>query len=183
VKVWSCEQQAGSSKSVSPLPSSSMQLPQISRGGGSVVLVGVGCSPGRVVVVVVDDVVGRAVVDVVVGSVVVDAVEVLVVVDSRVVVVDAVMEVVLVVVVVGASVVVLVVGASVVVVVGGRSVVVVVEGASVVVVVVVVGGFVVEVVEGLSHPCFRMKTLEDGSRTLLLIARLQTCAAQLTYWP
>jgi hypothetical protein len=108
--------------------------------------------------------------------------------------------------VVGASVVVLVVDSSMVVVVVGRSVVVVVERGSVVVVVlggsvvevvvdfvvVVVEGFVVLVVDGLvvvvvdglsSQPCFRMKTLEDGSRTSSLIASLQTCAAQLTYWP
>src|SRR5439155_1472572 len=35
VNACDCMQQAGSSKSVSPLPSSSMQLPQISRGGGT----------------------------------------------------------------------------------------------------------------------------------------------------
>src|SRR5213078_746175 len=46
VNACDCMQQAGSSKSVRPLPSSSMQLPQISRGGGTgpvprVVVVGV----------------------------------------------------------------------------------------------------------------------------------------------
>src|SRR5207248_1041228 len=63
-----CMQQAGSSKSVRPLPSSSMQLPQISRGGGTGpvprVVVVVEVAPGVVVVVgagvVVDVVVGTA---------------------------------------------------------------------------------------------------------------------------
>src|SRR5947199_5480124 len=55
VNACDCMQQAGSSKSVRPLPSSSMQLPQISRGGGtgpvpSVVVV-VEVAPGVVVVV------------------------------------------------------------------------------------------------------------------------------------
>src|SRR6266699_3135927 len=36
VNACDCMQQAGSSKSVRPLSSSSMQLPQISRGGGTV---------------------------------------------------------------------------------------------------------------------------------------------------
>ncbi len=61
-----CAQHAGSSKSVKPSPSSSMQLPQISRttgrvvvvvvppksGGGSVVVDVVGGPPGTVVEVV-----------------------------------------------------------------------------------------------------------------------------------
>src|SRR5205809_4059676 len=56
VNACDCMQQAGSSKSVRPLPSSSMQLPQISRGGGtgpvpSVVVVVVEVAPGVVVVV------------------------------------------------------------------------------------------------------------------------------------
>src|SRR5215831_6107294 len=59
VKVW--KQHAGSSKSVRPLPSSSMQLPQISRGLGS----------GEVLGVVLDVVVLAALVVVVVGDVVV----------------------------------------------------------------------------------------------------------------
>src|SRR2546428_8541349 len=55
VNACDCRQQAGSSKSVRPLPSSSMQLPQISRGAGtgpvpSVVVV-VEVAPGVVVVV------------------------------------------------------------------------------------------------------------------------------------
>src|SRR5216117_1063383 len=55
VNACDCMQQAGSSKSVRPLRSSSMQLPQISRGGGtgpvpSVVVV-VEVAPGVVVVV------------------------------------------------------------------------------------------------------------------------------------
>src|SRR5438046_10479361 len=55
VNACDCMQQAGSSKSVRPLRSSSMQLPQISRGGGtgpvpSVVVV-VEVVPGVVVVV------------------------------------------------------------------------------------------------------------------------------------
>src|SRR5438132_164671 len=68
VNACDCMQQAGSSKSVRPLPSSSMQLPQISRGGGtgpvpSVVVV-VEVVPGVVVVVgagvVAEGVVGAA---------------------------------------------------------------------------------------------------------------------------
>src|SRR6266480_2165708 len=60
VNACDCMQQAGSSKSVRPLPSSSMQLPQISRGGGtgpvpSVVVV-VEVAPGVVVVVGAGDV-------------------------------------------------------------------------------------------------------------------------------
>src|SRR5438552_16879094 len=55
VNACDCMQQAGSSKSVSPLPSSSMQLTQISRGGGTGpvprVVVGVEVVPGVVVVV------------------------------------------------------------------------------------------------------------------------------------
>src|SRR3989449_5928486 len=55
VNACDCMQQAGSSKSVSPLPSSSMQLPQISRGGGTgpvpSVEVVVEVVPGVVVVV------------------------------------------------------------------------------------------------------------------------------------
>src|SRR6266513_772051 len=85
VNACDCMQQAGSSKSVSPLPSSSMQLPQISRGGGtgpvpSVVVV-VEVVPGVVVVV------GAGVVlEVVVGppGVVGEVVD-----DAAVVVVDA----------------------------------------------------------------------------------------------
>src|SRR2546428_11802078 len=55
VNACDCRQQAGSSKSVRPLPSSSMQLPQISRGAGtgpvpSVVVV-VEVAPGVLVVV------------------------------------------------------------------------------------------------------------------------------------
>src|SRR5436190_22929009 len=78
-------QQAGSSKSVRPLPSSSMQLPQISRGGGTGpvprVVVVVEVAPGVVVVV------GAGVVlEVVVGppAIVVEVVD-----DAGVVVVDA----------------------------------------------------------------------------------------------
>src|SRR5437867_13202543 len=85
VNACDCMQQAGSSKSVRPLPSSSMQLPQISRGGGtgpvpSVVVV-VEVVPGVVVVV------GAGVVlEVVVGppAIVVEVVD-----DAGVVVVDA----------------------------------------------------------------------------------------------
>src|SRR5437764_4146625 len=55
VNACDCMQQAGSSKSVRPLPSSSMQLPQISRGGGTgpvpSVEVVVEVVPGVVVVV------------------------------------------------------------------------------------------------------------------------------------
>src|SRR5438132_146385 len=55
VNACDCMQQAGSSKSVRPLPSSSMQLPQISRGGGTGpvprVVVVVEVAPGVVVVV------------------------------------------------------------------------------------------------------------------------------------
>src|SRR5438876_3368449 len=56
VNACDCMQQAGSSKSVRPLPSSSMQLPQNSRGAGtgpvpSVVVVVVEVAPGVVVVV------------------------------------------------------------------------------------------------------------------------------------
>src|SRR5437667_281470 len=85
VNACDCMQQAGSSKSVRPLPSSSMQLPQISRGGGtgpvpSVVVV-VEVAPG--VVVVVDP---GVVVEVVVEppAMVVEVVD-----DAGVVVVDA----------------------------------------------------------------------------------------------
>src|SRR2546426_6368656 len=84
VNACDCMQQAGSSKSVSPLPSSSMQLPQISRGGGrgpvpSVEVV-VEVAPGVVVVV------GAGVVlEVVVGA---PAIVVEVVDDAGVVVVD-----------------------------------------------------------------------------------------------
>src|SRR5690242_4401884 len=128
VKVWTSAQQAGSSKSVSPLPSSSMQFPQISCGAGSVVVV-VEVGPPYVVVVE-DDV--DAVVELVVGSVMI---EVDVVVDWVVeLVVEAVVDVV---VVDGAVVDVVVVGGAVV-------AVVVVEGA--VVDVVVVDGAVVDVV-------------------------------------
>src|SRR5216117_340375 len=85
VNACDCMQQAGSSKSVRPLRSSSMQLPQISRGGGtgpvpSVVVV-VEVVPGVVVVV------GAGVVlEVVVGppAIVVEVVD-----DAGVVVVDA----------------------------------------------------------------------------------------------
>src|SRR5947209_5919507 len=55
VNACDCTQQAGSSKSVRPLPSSSMQLPQISRGAGTgpvpSVEVVVEVAPGVVVVV------------------------------------------------------------------------------------------------------------------------------------
>src|SRR6266699_2926790 len=85
VNACDCMQQAGSSKSVSPLPSSSMQLPQISRGGGTgpvpSVEVVVEVVPGVVVVV------GAGVVpEVVVGppAIVVEVVD-----DAGVVVVDA----------------------------------------------------------------------------------------------
>src|SRR5256885_2579987 len=64
VNACDCMQQAGSSKSVSPLPSSSMQLPQISRGGGTgpvpSVEVVVEVAPGVVVVVGAGGVVGGA---------------------------------------------------------------------------------------------------------------------------
>src|SRR5213079_306208 len=83
VIVNACDfmQQAGSSKSVRPLPSSSMQLPQISRGGGTGpvprVVVVVEVAPGVVVVVGAGVVVGppAIVVEVVdeAGVVVVDA--------------------------------------------------------------------------------------------------------------
>src|SRR5438132_3517227 len=85
VNACDCMQQAGSSKSVRPLPSSSMQLPQNSRGAGtgpvpSVVVV-VEVVPGVVVVV------GAGVVlEVVVGA---PATVVEVVDDAVVVVVDA----------------------------------------------------------------------------------------------
>src|SRR2546426_447063 len=85
VNACDCMQQAGSSKSVRPLPSSSMQLPQISRGSGT------GPVPSVVVVVEVapnvDVVVGAGVVlEVVVGA---PAIVVEVVDDAGVVVVDA----------------------------------------------------------------------------------------------
>src|SRR5437773_731885 len=102
VNACDCMQQAGSSKSVRPLPSSSMQLPQKSRGAGtgpvpSVVVV-VEVAPGVVVVagvlgVVVEVVPGVVVVvgagvvlEVVVGA---PAMVVEVVDDAGVVVVDA----------------------------------------------------------------------------------------------
>src|SRR6266480_3042921 len=101
VNACDCMQQAGSSKSVRPLSSSSMQLPQISRGGGT--------GPVPSVVVVVEVVPGVVVVEVVdnAGVVVVDATGALV----DVVVLTGVLEVVVevapgVVVVVGAGVVV-----------------------------------------------------------------------------
>src|SRR5438876_1439711 len=85
VNACDCMQQAGSSKSVSPLPSSSMQLPQISRGGGT------GPVPSvEVVVEVVPGVVvvegAGVVLEVVVGppAIVVEVVD-----DAGVVVVDA----------------------------------------------------------------------------------------------
>src|SRR5947199_4724771 len=87
VNACDCMQQAGSSKSVSPLPSSSMQLPQISRGGGTgpvpSVEVVVEVVPGVVVVVVVG---AGVVLEVVVGppAIVVEVVD-----DAGVVVVDA----------------------------------------------------------------------------------------------
>src|SRR5204863_4910104 len=119
VNACDCMQQAGSSKSVRPLPSSSMQLPQISRGGGtgpvpSVVVV-VEVAPGVVVVV------GAGVVlEVVVGppAIVVEVVD-----DAGVVVVDAPGALVDVVVLTGALEVVVVGAAGVVVVVGGGVVV------------------------------------------------------------
>src|SRR3989442_13425083 len=84
VNACDCMQQAGSSKSVRPLPSSSMQLPQKSRGAGtgpvpSVVVV-VEVAPGVVVVVG-----AGAVLEVVVGppAMVVEVVD-----DAGVVVVD-----------------------------------------------------------------------------------------------
>src|SRR5437879_5416269 len=85
VNACDCMQQVGSSKSVRPLPSSSMQLPQKSRGAGtgpapSVVVV-VEVAPGVVVVVG-----AGAVLEVVVGppAMVVEVVD-----DAGVVVVDA----------------------------------------------------------------------------------------------
>ena len=246
MNVWDSEQHAGSSKSVCPLRSSSMQLPQISRGK---VVVGTGASRGMVVLLVVVMVVeeGRwvvevavtAVVDVelvvvvMVGSVVLVVVELVVevvvvvdwvvlvvlevveavdsvvdvedvvvavlavvlVVDVELVVVDSSSSVVVVVVLGRGSVVVvldggfvvLVVDGFVVEVVGGLVTVVVEEGFVVDVVdgfvVVVVDCLVVVVVDGLSQPCFRMITFREGSRTCALIARLQTCAAQLTNSP
>src|SRR5438094_8263398 len=85
VNACDCMRQAGSSKSVSPLPLSSRQLPQISRGGGTgpvpSVEVVVEVVPGVVVVV------GAGVVlEVVVGA---PAIVVKVVDDAGVVVVDA----------------------------------------------------------------------------------------------
>src|SRR5947207_8610099 len=114
VNACDCMQQAGSSKSVSPLPSSSMQLPQISRGGGT------GPVPSvEVVVEVVPGVVvvegAGVVLEVVVGppAIVVEVVD-----DAGVVVVDA----------PGALVDVVVVAAGGEVVVGGAAVVVVAVG-------------------------------------------------------
>src|SRR5439155_737646 len=95
VNACDCMQQAGSSKSVSPLPSSSMQLPQISRGGGTgpvpsvevVVVLVVGLEVVVEVAAGVVVVVGAGVVlEVVVGppAIVVEVVD-----DAGVVVVDA----------------------------------------------------------------------------------------------
>src|SRR5437867_3129503 len=134
VNACDCMQQAGSSKSVRPLPSSSMQLPQISRGGGTgpvpSVEVVVEVAPGVVVVV------GAGVVlEVVVGA---PAVVVEVVDDAGVVVVEA----------PGALVDVVVLGRVLEVVVEDAPGVVVVVGAGVVLVVVVgAPGMVVVVVD------------------------------------
>src|SRR5207244_7404105 len=129
VNACDCMQQAGSSKSVRPLPSSSMQLPQISRGGGTGpvprVVVVVEVAPGVVVVV------GAGVVlEVVVGppAIVVEVVD-----DAAVVVVDAPGALVEVVVLTGVLEVVVVVVAGVVVVVGGVVVVAGVGGETAVV--------------------------------------------------
>src|SRR5438309_8940677 len=118
VNACDCMQQAGSSKSVRPLPSSSMQLPQISRGGGTGpvprVVVVVEVAPGVVVVV------GAGVVlEVVVGA---PAIVVEVVDDAGVVVVDATGALVVVVVLGGVLEVVVEVVPGVVVVVGGSDV-------------------------------------------------------------
>src|SRR2546425_7143414 len=126
VNACDCMQQAGSSKSVRPLPSLSMQLPQISRGGGtgpvpSVVVV-VEVVPGVVVVV------GAGVVlEVVVGppAIVVEVVD-----DAGVVVVDATGALVDVVVLTGVLEVVVEVAPGVVVVVGAGVVLEVVVGPS-----------------------------------------------------
>src|SRR5438132_819211 len=121
VNACDCTQQAGSSKSVRPLPSSSMQLPQISRGAGTgpvpSVEVVVEVAPGVVVVVGAG---GVLVVVVAAPGVVVEVVD-----EAGVVVVDA----------TGALVVVVVLGRVLEVVVGAPAIVVeVVDDAGVVVV-------------------------------------------------
>src|SRR5437016_14246479 len=141
VNACDCTQQAGSSKSVRPLPSSSMQLPQISRGAGTgpvpSVEVVVEVAPGVVVVV------GAGVVlEVVVGppAIVVEVVD-----DAGVVVVDAPGALVDVVVLTGALVVVVEEAPGVVVVVGAGVVLEVVDGPPAIVVEVVDDGGVVVV--------------------------------------
>src|SRR5438132_295605 len=149
VNACDCTQQAGSSKSVRPLPSSSMQLPQISRGAGTgpvpSVEVVVEVAPGVVVVVGAGVVVGVVGAGAVSGEVVgAPAMVGAVVVEGGVVVVDA----------AGGLVVVVVPGGVLEVVVGAPAIVVeVVDDAGVVVVdatgalvVVVVLGRVLEVV-------------------------------------
>src|SRR5438132_9446353 len=155
VNACDCMQQAGSSKSVRPLPSSSMQLPQNSRGAGtgpvpSVVVV-VEVVPGVVVVV------GAGVVlEVVVGA---PAMVVEVVDDAGVVVVDA-------------------TGALVdVVVLTGVLVVVVVRGAAVVVVVCRV------VVVAAGQPAVKIRDLHEAWSFPCFTSSLVTWAAQLTYAP
>jgi len=170
-------QQAGSSKSVSPLPSSSMQLPQISRGPGS---------PPSVVVVV--EVAADSVVLVVVstGALVVvlevaGALEVVVVAASLVVV--AVVEVVV------SSVVVVVCwcpGCVVLVVVDSVGAVdeVLLEVVAVVSardVVVVSGGAVVVVAAG--HPALKITCLQDAWSSSRLTSGFSRWVAQLTYAP
>src|SRR5213080_963575 len=133
VNACDCMQQAGSSKSVRPLPSSSMQLPQISRGGGT------GPVPSvEVVVEVVPGVVvvegAGVVLEVVVGppAIVVEVVD-----DAGVVVVDATGALVEVVVLAGVLEVVVEVAPGVVVVVGAGVVLEVVVGPPAIVVEVV----------------------------------------------
>jgi hypothetical protein len=178
-------QQAGSSKSVSPLPSSSMQLPQISRVPGSppsvVVVVEVAAdsvvlvvvSTGALVVVlevagapevvvVAASLVVVAVVEVVVSSVVVvvcwcPGCVVLVVVDSVGAVDEVLLEVVA------------VVSVTDVVVVSARDVVV------------VSGGAVVVVAAG--HPALKITCLQDAWSSSRLTSGLSKWVAQLTYAP
>jgi hypothetical protein len=205
-KLCRAGQQAGSSKSVRPLLSSSMQLPQISSTPRSVVVVGNGV--GEVAVVLLELAVVTVVVELDVLEVVGPSV---LVVGARVVEVEAVGEVVLVelldVVVLEASVVevdpvgeVVLVELLDVVVVGGR-VVDVDAGGDVVLVglldvvglwevvlvvldvdVAVVGGAVVVVVSA-AHPAPKMSTLQEACSRPCRTARFATWAAQLTYCP
>src|SRR5438093_595591 len=208
VNACDCMQQAGSSKSVSPLPSSSMQLPQISRGGGTgpvpSVEVVVEVVPGVVVVVgagvVLEVVVGPPAI---VVEVVDDAGEVVVVAPGALVEVVVLAGVVEVVVEVAPGVVVVVeAGVVLEVVVGPPAIVVeVVDDAGVVVVdatgalvdvvvltgvveVAVVGGAaVVVVVVAAGQPALKIRDLHEAWSFPCFTSSLVTWAAQLTYAP